>query len=68
MKPEELNEYRLRLGLSIDQMWQVLGTTRSTYTGWFTRGKVPAWAGYSAENLELLPKRTLSKLLSQRER
>jgi DNA-binding transcriptional regulator YiaG len=44
---EELKAAKLKLGLTGAQMAQLLGVSESTYKGWGTRGKVPAYIAAS---------------------
>lgn len=66
MTPAELKQARQKLGLTQHQMAALLGVAFSTYTGFFTRNKVPAYIAASVEAHLLLPPTKITELLTVR--
>ncbi len=49
MTYKELNKIRAEMGLTIPKMAEMLGVCESTFKGWGTRQKVPAYIESSAK-------------------
>jgi len=68
MSYEELNSFRIELGLTIEQFAKFLGKTPAAYKRWNTAPNgVPLDIQYRVEELRLLSSKSIGHLMTQRE-
>ena len=66
LTPAELENYRIKWGLTPKQMYCILGVSRNTYVQWELSGNVPLYAVNHALDFDLLSNRQKFEVIAKR--